>query len=213
PFAIGGLVVDHQDARLLAGLATELEPAQAVDQLLRRHRLDEIVERAERDAQLGVVDHAHDDDWDVAGGCVSLESREHLPAVEVGKKDVERDRGRFARDRFGQGLAAGAGDVGAEAGSFELPRQQLGGGGIVLDHQDEGTRRVGSATVESRNVTALETRLSNICLTLPPSALISPPEPSPTTSWIPFCAASGSTVLTTWVTISLNMTVCSRSSI
>ena len=122
---------------------------------MRRHRLDEIVERTERDAQLWIVDHADDHDRNIAGGCFSLESREHLPAVEVGKKYVEGDRGRFSRGRFGQGLAAGAGNIGAEAGPFELPRQQLGGCGIVLDNKDEGTRGIRRAAVKVRGVDRL----------------------------------------------------------
>src|SRR5207245_10565378 len=99
PFAVGGLVVDDKDARLLASLAPELDAAQAVDELLRRDRLDEVVESAQSDAELGVVDHAHDDDRDVACRRLALRAYQHLPSTLVRPQDFEGERVRPAPER------------------------------------------------------------------------------------------------------------------
>src|SRR5205807_728102 len=92
PVTVGALVVDHEDLSLLSrAVVGEVEVAQAVDEVFGRNRLDEVIDGAEGNAELGVVDDADDDYGNRAGGLVVLETREHLPAVEPRQQDVERD--------------------------------------------------------------------------------------------------------------------------
>ena len=63
-------------------------------EVLGRRRLDQIRERAVRQAVLALLldrEHLH---RDVARRRIELEVVEHRPAEHVGQEDVERDRGR-----------------------------------------------------------------------------------------------------------------------
>src|SRR5207245_1400869 len=91
PVAVGALVVDHEDLRLLSrAVLGEVEPVQAVDQVFGRNRLDEVIDGAECQAELGVVDNADDDHGNRARGGVLLESRQYLTAAEPRQQAVAR---------------------------------------------------------------------------------------------------------------------------
>src|SRR4029077_15364371 len=84
PVAVFTLVVDDQDLRLIVRTtSTEVEPTQTAYELLRGHWLDEVIESAERDPELWIVNDADHDHRNRACGLVVLEAIEHLPAVEV----------------------------------------------------------------------------------------------------------------------------------
>src|SRR5438034_11777435 len=87
-----------------ARAAVDVGPAEALHQRRGINWLDEVVDRAQRDPELGVVDHAHDNDWDGACRIVTLQSGDHLPAVELGHDDIERDRRRLELARALQRL-------------------------------------------------------------------------------------------------------------
>src|SRR5712692_3406822 len=67
PVPVGALVIDDQNLRFVAGaVGAEVEPAQARDELVRGHRLDEVIEGAERNPEVGIVDDADHDHRDGA---------------------------------------------------------------------------------------------------------------------------------------------------
>ena len=126
PVAVGALVVDHEDLRLLSrAVLGEVEPVQAVDQVFGRNRLDEVIDGAECQAELGVVDNADDDHGNRARGGVVLESRQDLPAVKPRQQDVERDCSRLQAARLGHHVGAAAHDLDSETGAFELASKEL----------------------------------------------------------------------------------------
>src|SRR5258708_4795220 len=115
PLSICLLIVDHQDGHLLAGPVLEIEARQAAHQVVRGNRLDEVIQCAERDAKLWVVDHTDDDHRDLAGLFVSLQPRQNLPAVQVGQQDVEGDGCRPVLSGLAKRLGTGPGHLAPQA--------------------------------------------------------------------------------------------------
>ena len=143
PVAVGALVVDHQHPRLgRTTQAYEVEPSQAAHQLLRGHRLDEVVDRTQRDPELGIVDDADHDHGDRPRDLVVFEAVEHLPAVESGQQYVEGDGGGLRLPRPGHHIDPAAQDLGAKARLLELSGKQLPGWRVVFHDEDQRPGRV-----------------------------------------------------------------------
>src|SRR5438034_3887449 len=66
-----------------ARAALDVGPAEALHQRRGINGLDEVVDRAQRDPELGVVDHAHDNDWDGACRIVALQSGEDRKSTRL----------------------------------------------------------------------------------------------------------------------------------
>ena len=66
------------------GSAPEIQSFEAVEEVVGAHRLDEVVERAESDAKLGIVDKAQHYHGNGARRLVVLEAGKDLPAVDLG---------------------------------------------------------------------------------------------------------------------------------
>src|SRR5260370_18108379 len=138
PIAVHSFVIDDQDARLTStGPVSEV--AQTVEEVLGVDGLDEVIERDQSSAEVGIVDDTHDDDRNMARSLVALEARKDLPAIDVRQQDVQGDGGRLALFRHAQRLGTAASDFRAKTGAPDLPREQLGRSMVILNDDDQRT--------------------------------------------------------------------------
>src|ERR1700694_4203404 len=137
PFPVSCFVV-HDEDRGSVGMS-EVEPVETLDQLLAFNWLDEVIHRAKCHPKFRIVNDTYDDNWDVAGRLIVLQSRHDLPPVKLRQKNVQRyGRGpQLARHR--NGLCPGSSRPGAESGGLQLSREQLSRGRVILDHEHQGT--------------------------------------------------------------------------
>ena len=93
------IVVDREDADGSAlDLGRERVAREPREERLAVDRLDEVVDRAEGQPHLALVDDRHDDDRHVAQTRVDLELAQDVPAVEIRQQDIEQDRARDSLD-------------------------------------------------------------------------------------------------------------------
>jgi hypothetical protein len=78
--------------------------------------LDEVVDGAERQPDVGVVENADDDDRYVAQLVIVFEFGEDLPAVDAGQFDVQQDDFGVTFPGCGESLLPGRGDADLVAG-------------------------------------------------------------------------------------------------
>ena len=102
-------------SRFLCGDDVGLDAVERVLEVLGRRRLDQVRERAVREAVLPLLldrEHLH---RDVPRRRIELQVVQHRPAEHVGQEDVERDRGRQVLARERQRRLAAVGDDALEA--------------------------------------------------------------------------------------------------
>ena len=132
--ALDVVVLDDQQP-LRARRGEVLDAVECGLQTLCGGRLDEVGERAVREAVLALLFQSDDLHRDVARARVELELVEHRPAEHVGKEDVERDGRGAELPGEGQALRALGGDDAFEAFVARKTQEDAGVVRVVLDDE------------------------------------------------------------------------------
>ena len=135
-----GVVLDEQEAPHLA-IEEGLHVREGAVEGLLRHRLLEVGERAQVGAAPLGVDDADDVHRDVARARVALEPVEHLPAVDDGQLDVERDGVGLELVGERQAGVAAVGDDHLEAALARQAHEDAGELHVVLDDEQHAVAR------------------------------------------------------------------------
>ena len=101
-------------------------------------RLGQHLDGAKRQSDAALGKHRDHDYRNVAQLGVGLERGQNIPAVRLGHQNVERDRVWPHHTRKIERLGAARGMNEAVSGAFQIGRQQVAGGRIVVDDQHRG---------------------------------------------------------------------------
>ena len=110
---------------------------QEVGQPIAAERLRHILVGPHPQPALALVEHADHDDRNLGRPGVTLERREHAPAVEARHDHVEDDRRGMQLLGHPQALLAGVSGPSPEAFLVQVALHQLADRGVVVDDQDE----------------------------------------------------------------------------